>query len=507
MTGLRTLHPHQVAALDGLKSSIASGRRRPMLQAPTGFGKTVVAAHIVAGARRKGKRVCFCVPSLSLVDQTFERFAENGIDPSDMGIIQADHPWRRPHAPVQIATAQTLARRELPETDVVVIDEAHVRFGVYDRWMKSAEGAQIVFVGLSATPWAVGLGRQFDDLIKPTSLSELIEAGFLSKFRVFAPSRPDLTGVRTVAGDYHEGDLDERMNKPELVADIVTTWLARGENRPTLCFCTSRRHAQAVHDQFASVGVPAEYVDADTPRDDREKIGRALASGDVKVVCNIGTLTTGIDWDVRSIIMARPTKSESLFVQIIGRGLRIADGKADCVILDHSDTHQRLGMVTDIDHDALCTGRDAKEKAKAAERKPKLPRCCPHCTALMPVLARTCLACGHEMPLAPGVKIVDGELVEIGSVERSRGAADSVAERLRKMGKTEIYGQLMSVALSRGRKLGWAAYKYQALFGNMPKGMSKSDWREPCPELLSWARSQDIAWSKKRQNEVSHAPV
>lgn len=326
---LRPLRPHQVAALDGLKASLMAGHRRPMLQAPTGSGKTICAAHIVAGAMAKHKRVAFCVPALSLVDQTFERFQENGISPLDMGIQQADHPWRREFAPVQIATAQTLSRRALPQADVVVIDEAHIRFAVYERWMR--EHPETVFIGLSATPWSTGLGRLFDDLVKPVTIAELIDAGLLSRFRVFAPSKPDLDGVKTVAGDYHEGQLAERMNQPKLVADIVETWLARGENRPTLCFATGRKHARAIHDQFRSVGVPAAYVDANTPRAEREAIGRALAAGEIKIVCNIGTLTTGIDWDVRCIILARPTQSESLFVQIVGRGLRTADGKPDCL--------------------------------------------------------------------------------------------------------------------------------------------------------------------------------
>ena len=126
---LKLLREHQQAALDGLRLSFRAGKRRPMLSLATGSGKTVIAAHVVAGAYRKGNRVTFCVPALSLVDQTFERFRENGIEADDMGIIQADHPWRRPDAPIQIATAQTLARREKPGTDVVVVDEAYIDFG------------------------------------------------------------------------------------------------------------------------------------------------------------------------------------------------------------------------------------------------------------------------------------------------------------------------------------------------------------------------------------------
>lgn len=348
MTGLRELRPHQVSALDGLKWSLVEGKRRPLLQAVTGFGKTVLAAHIVEGARRKGRRVCFCVPSITLVDQTFERFRENGIDPAEMGIIQASHPWRRPHAPIQIATAQTLARRDRPEVDVVVLDEAHIRFGVYERWMADCgypvkpgetalpgspaeRGKAPIFIGLTATPWAKGLGLLFDGLIKSSSLAEMIEGGYLSPFRVFAPSHPDLTGVKTVAGDYHEGQLSERMSKATLVANVVSTWMAKASDRPTLCFAVDRAHARALHEEFTRAGVPAAYVDAETSREERAEIGAALARGEIKVAVNIGTLTTGVDWDVRCISLCRPTKSESLFVQIIGRGLRTADGKSDCL--------------------------------------------------------------------------------------------------------------------------------------------------------------------------------
>src|SRR5258708_9633418 len=111
-------------------------------------------------------------------------------------------------------------------------------------------------------------------------------------------------------------------------------------------------------------------------------IAKGFHAGEVDVVCNVGCLTTGIDWDVRCIILARPTKSEMLFVQMIGRGLRTADGKVDCLVLDHSDTHTRLGFVTDIHHDDLDDGKPRpKAESKAIAKLPK-PR--PKCTFLMP---------------------------------------------------------------------------------------------------------------------------
>lgn len=471
-----------------------------MLQAPCGFGKTVVGAHVVTGARGKSNRVAFCVPALSLVDQTFEKFVENGIDPADMGVLQGDHAWRRPHAPIQICTAQTLTRRSLPQADVVIVDEAHVRFEVYERWM--TQHPEKIFIGLSATPWSKGLGKLYDDLVKPTSIRELIEQGYLSPFRVFAPSHPDLTGVKTVAGDYHEGQLGDRMNKPELVADIVGTWLAKGENRPTLCFATGRAHAQALHERFIEAGVPAAYVDANTPREERDAIGKALEAGDVKVVVNIGCLTTGIDWDVRCLILARPTKSHSLFVQIIGRALRTAPGKDHALILDHSDTHLRLGLVTDIDFDALDDGTPrAKTEAREKSERVPLPKECGGCAALIPVGMRQCPECGHEnRPATP--RESEGELFELNGA-RPKGKRETVKDRLAALGKQEVFSQLEGIRLERGRSTGWKAHAYREIFGVWPRGLRETSAKEPSYELWQWIRSRDIAYARAKQREAA----
>jgi DNA repair protein RadD len=496
---LSQLRPHQAAALDSLKHSIAAQHRRPMLMAPTGAGKTVLAAHIVTGALRKGNRVCFVVPALSLVDQTVERFVQNGIPLDDMGVIQGDHPLRRPQAPVQVATAQTLARRAYPDCPVVVVDEAHIRHESIDRWIDDDTERRRLFIGLSATPWSRGLGKRWDDLIIATTTAELIEQGYLSKFRVFAPSRPDLEGVRTVAGDYHDGDIAERMGVETLTADIVQTWLLRGENRPSLCFAVNRDHARALHDRFEAAGVPVAYIDANVPREERDRIGRLLEAGEVRVVVNIGCLTTGIDWDVRCLILARPTKSQILFTQIVGRGLRTADGKADCLILDHSDTHQRLGFVTDIHIDELDDG-SPRAKAKAKEREEKaapLPKCCPSCSALMPVRVKVCGACGHEQPVRVAVE-ADGELAELRPGKRSKGEKRvTMRDVIADQGKQAVYSQLWSIALQRGRKPGWVAHKYREIFEVWPRGLTDAP-AEPTSEVASWVVAQDIRYAKGR---------
>lgn len=492
----RELYPHQHRAMESLRNVLRSGARRPVLQAVCGFGKTVLSAHIVAGARAKGNRVVFCVPTIGLVDQTFARFIENGIDAADMGVIQADHAWRRPHAPIQIATAQTLARRKFPVCDVVVVDECHVQHSVYDRWMRQSPA---LFIGLSATPWAKGMGKRWDALIKTTSMTHLIDMGFLSPFRVFAPSHPDLDGVSTVAGDYHEGQLAERMNKPKLVADIVRTWIERGEDRPTLCFATGRDHARALHDRFAEFGVSVAYVDANTPREEREDIGRKLNSGVVKVVCNIGCLTTGIDWDVRCLILARPTKSPSLFVQIVGRALRTAHGKVDALILDHSDTHDRLGFVTDIDFDELDDGVKRPAKPQVRDKSAPTPKCCSTCSALMPVGERACLECGTPLPRRIDVFTVEGELAEFGG-KRGKGKRPK-HEALAQLPKADLYAQILSIAKSSGH----AANLYRDATGVWPRGVSHVRPAEPSFAVRQFVKHRNIAFVKSRKHtEAPH---
>jgi superfamily II DNA or RNA helicase len=236
---LRPLRPHQERAIAGLRQSLLSGRKRPMLQMPTGAGKTLTAAWIIRRLLDSGKLVAFVVPRTVLVDQTIREFEAEGI--SEIGVMQATHLRTDSRQPVQICSAQTLARRERPDVDFVIVDEAHEMHASVLRWMKDCP--DILFIGLSATPWARGLGRYYDDLLIPTTTRELIDATppRLSDFVAFAPSEPDLSGVSTKQGDYDEAELADVMDTAVITADIVDEWMKRGQNLPTICFCVNRR--------------------------------------------------------------------------------------------------------------------------------------------------------------------------------------------------------------------------------------------------------------------------
>ena len=459
-----------------------------MLQAPTGFGKTLTAAHIIQRALDKGRRVAFTVPALNLIDQTVAALEAEGIHA--IGVMQGVHERTDRDQPVQVCSVQTIVRRKRPQVDLAIVDEAHLMHKEIFRWMSDCPG--IPFIGLSATPWSRGLGKYYDDLIAAATTADLISGGYLSQFVAFAPSEPDLAGVRIVAGDFCERELADAMDRPVLTGDIVETWLKRGEGRSSFCFCVNRRHAQHVAERFLEAGVAAEYMDGATPREEREEIFGRFRSGQTRVICNVGVLTTGVDLDVRCIIDAKPTQSRILFVQTIGRGLRTAEGKDHLLILDHAGNHLRLGLVTDIGQEHLDDGKERQGAVqRARERGEPLPKLCEECRAVVHRTARDCVSCGAPIHAKTEVESVDGELVELGS-RRSGGNALDITE------KTAFFAELKGYATARGYNGGWASHKYRERFGIWPND-PRIKFAVACVPSLktkNWIVSRQIAFAK-----------
>jgi len=483
------LRDYQTDAIAKLRKSLSSGHKRPVVQMPTGAGKTIAAAEIVRMALDKGNRILFCVPSLSLIDQTVEKFEKHDI--WEIGVLQAMHERTDMTQPVQVCSIQTLARRKIPKADLIIVDECHVMFKFYDQWFNSEEWKDVPVIGLTATPWAKGMGKLYDDLIIGTTTKELIDLGHLSDFRVFAPSHPDLTGVAVVAGDYNKKQLGKAMDKAQLVADIVSTWLERGQDRSTICFAVDRAHAKHIQKLFLEAGVPTGYMDAYTDLPERAEIARQFADGELKIVCNVGVLTTGVDWDVRCIILARPTKSEILYTQMIGRGLRTAEGKIDCLILDHSDTTLRLGFVTDIAYDKLDDGQGRGNSER--EKKIALPKACPSCAFLKPPRTPQCPSCGFKAEAVSKVEHTTGELLELARDGKKQISSYTTKE------KETFYSELRGYAITRGYKDGWAYWAYKDKFGVGPSNSFKGVALSPSAATLSWIKHRNIVKAKSRE--------
>jgi DNA repair protein RadD len=486
------LRDDQLEAIRQVRQACLTSKRILMMAA-TGFGKTVVMSEMAKCALRKGKRVILTVPSISLINQTVDRLIAHGISKYDIGIIQADTP-QNPDAPVQVCSIQTLWSRpenKMPKADLVLIDECHVLFKFYSKWMEWESWKAVPFIAFTATPGTRGLGKLYDTLVVAGITKDLIKKKLLCGFEAYAPKeKPDLANVQIVAGDYNEKQLAKAVLKPSLIADIVATWLTKAANLATVVFTVNCAHGQDVTARFLKAGVRAEYIDAKVDKDERDAIGQRLKSGETQVVVNIGTLCMGVDWPwISCIVLARPTRSEMLFVQMIGRGLRNYPGKDRLLILDHSDSSVRLGLVDEIDFIELDDG--SPKKASKKERDKPLPKECDHCGYIKPVGVRKCLGCGWEPKPQSKVQQIDGELVQISGKPAKYDTGY----------KQSFYGQLLRIADETGRKEGWAYYKYKEKFGVGPGNSIRKVRQTPTPEVRNFVRSKDIAWARRCEAE------
>ncbi len=478
----RPLRPYQTTAIDRLRASLRAGHRRPMLMLPTGGGKTMIAAAIVEMARAKGNRIVFAVPALELIDQTVAAFEAEGI--TGIGVMQAMHPRTDPNAPVQIVSIPTLARRELPDTDIVLVDEAHVLAEVLKRWMKARP--RLIFIGLSATPWTKNLGKYFDDLVIAATIGGLIEQKYLSMYWAFAPKRPDLTGVRVIAGDYDTHDLSVAMNKPHLTNLVVQEWRERADGLPTLVFGVDRAHAWAIAQEFVAAGIAAEYIDGDTTRHARDAVKAKFYSGRCKVVVNVGVLTTGIDWDVRCIVLARPTKSDALLAQIVGRALRPAEGKHHALLIDLSGSFEDLGLPEHLGTNELhgTPGRESKAKVR------NLPIPCPGCSRLRGQKSRKCGTCGHEYPIptpADRLKAAEHRLMQSERSPRRR-----------------VWAGLLWWANQHRLSRRWALANFHGLFSDWPTGLGDRP-AAPDSDVREWIEAERAAWQWQKRQQGGQA--
>jgi DNA repair protein RadD len=504
------LRPFQRNAVDQIEREISEGKHRLLYVAPTGAGKTVVGAEIINRAVERHHRVLVIGHRREIITQTCDKLIANGVNP---GIVLAGFEDElRPYANIQVAGIQTLHARAIrsnrmpmPAATYLIIDEAHhARAGTYQKVLEQYPDA--VVIGLTATPVrgdGRGLGNIFETMIEAPQIAELIKLGHLVPTKVYAPIDRDIAkGVRMQTGDYFVSALSARMNTDQLVGDVVADWLKHGERRRTVVFAVDVAHSVHIRNAFLEFDVRAEHLDGSTPKTERDAILERLRSGKTEIVTNCAVLTEGFDCpDIGCIVLARPTKKMGLYRQMIGRGLRPADGKFDCVILDHSGAVYRHGLPEDHVEWTLDVDRRAENPTQARRERGEESKLreCPSCKTVM--AAPPCHACGWMPAPRHGRDhdFVDGEL---GLVRGGKVQAQVYSESERR----GFYQELRAIAQMRSYRDGWVAHKFKDKFGVFPPW----DYKRlaplaPSDATLRWVKSRAIAYYRAQKTRSAAA--
>lgn len=505
------LRDYQQAALDKTIAALQS-KQAVLLVAPTGSGKTVMGAALIESM--PDKRCYFLAPRRELIRQTCRKLDDVAVN---YGVILAgEKKLINQYSRTQVASIDTLNARvlrsqklQLAPPDLIIIDEAHVGLTA-NRARLLALWPEAKIVGLTATPCrsdGKAMGMIYEKLIEVSNVKDLTDRGFLVPARYFAPSIPDLRNVRITAGDYNQGDLDKAINQPHLIGDVLQHWMKHANDRRTVVFCTSIEHSAAMASRFMAAGIAAEHVDANTDTEQREAIFARFSSGRTQVLCNCTLASIGFDLpELDCVVLNRPTKSLGLYIQMLGRGLRPADGKKDCLVLDHAGAVHQHGFADEprfwtLDGKYAQDQAKLKREQKAKEEKDKAAITCPECACVFEC-SNVCPSCGHTFP--PRKKHLlnhDGDLHELYTKAAKASSDWWTVER-----RFGFFCELVELCRRRGYKPGWAAAKYKSKFLHWPP----SNWNreelmrapvEPSPQLLRWIKADTIKWVKSKRRE------
>jgi superfamily II DNA or RNA helicase len=452
-----SLRPYQERDIAQLRQAYAGGARAVLYQLPTGGGKTVVFAHIINGAARKGRRSAIVVHRRELIRQASDKLAWAGVP---HGIVAAgldcDH-----GAPTLVLSVQTAIRRldRLPHFDFMVIDEAHhARAETWSQLLPAWPAAKLL--GVSATPartdgkgLGVAAGGLFDAVVAGASVTELQAEGYLARTRCFAPTqRIDTTGLRTRLGDYEPGALAERANA--VTGDAVAEYRKHADHLPAIVYGCTVAHAEAIAAAFRSAGYRAACVHGGLPLHERDRLIAGLGAGEVEIICSCDLISEGLDVpNVGAVILLRPTQSLVLAMQQIGRGMRPAPDKSHLVVLDHAGNVLRHGLP---EQPRTWTLDSAPKPPPRATDAPGWR--CEKCGCFNQLEEMACAECGTARPLPRRrtPEVIDGRLREIGASHFERIVSLPYREFISGV-RTEH--ELRVYARNRGYRRGWVWHR------------------------------------------------
>lgn len=443
------LRPYQSTALAAIQDAYWSGRKAPLLCAPTGSGKSAMTAYMLARTR---KRTLYLCHRAELMDMICADLKAAGIP---HGRVEPGKPILRHSHQIFVGMVQTVTRRldDLPAFEWIISDEAHLAMAA--EWLSILRYFSDVWhLGMSATPCRLdgkGLGQFYDQIVYGPSVAELTARGYLSPCRVFAPAQ-NVSSLRKRAGEYSMDEAAALLDRAAITGDAIKEYRRHKDGKRAIVFCCTRQHADHVAAQFRADGIAAVNVDGAMPKGERAERIADLWAGRINVLTNVDLLTTGFDMpSIEAEIMLRPTQSLALYLQMVGRVLRVAPGKDGAVLLDHVGNVFRHGLPAD-EREWTLDGQAKRERNAAAVRQ------CPQCyAAFLP--APKCPECGYVFPVEKRETArtqKDGELVEIGRTDidaRTQHLRDAPLKDLLKGARTRE--ALEEIREARGYSHGW----------------------------------------------------
>jgi DNA repair protein RadD len=481
------LRPYQRAAIDAIYAYYEKYSGNALITIPTAGGKSLVAAAFIQEvlAQWPDQRIIILTHVRELISQNFAEL--NRLWPeAPAGIYSAGLNRRDSQARILFAGIQSVHRKAyvIQRADLVLVDEAHLIPGkantTYRRFLDDLTriNPQLKIIGLTATPYRldsgmlhVGPDALFDDIAFEVSVRELIDQGYLAPLISKQTStRLDVSGVGTRGGEFVAGQLEAAVDQDPITQSAIDEVVAYGRDRRSwLLFCAGVDHAQHVYDAVRSRGVSCATIFGHTPKAERDRIIAAFKSGKIRALASMGVLTTGFNAPAVDLIaMLRPTKSTGLYVQMAGRGTRLAPDKENCLVLDSAGNVARHGPIDLV---------KPKDKTNGDGEAPT--RVCPECQTINALAAQVCAECGYVFPVPEAAQL----------------DATATTRPILSTGRPAAWVAVTGVTYHRHEKLG----KPPSLRVDYLCGLVRhSEW--VCPEHGGYATSKATQWWARRAN-------
>lgn len=403
------LRPYQRDAVDAIYKYFSENNGNPLVVVPTGGGKSLIIASFLREAifNWPDTRVIVLTHVKELIQQNFNALI-SAWNEAPAGICSAGLGSRDLQSQIIFAGIQSIYKRayEVQKCELVLIDEAHLlnksASGMYRRFLTDlkAINPHLKIVGFTATPYRLDQGMLtdgddalFTDIAYDIPLLKMIDEGYLVPL---IPKQTetslDVSGVHTRGGEFIQSELEDAVDLDPVNRSAVDEIISQGQDRGSwLVFCSGVRHAEHIRDIMREKDITCDLVCGDTPAAQRDRTLQDFKAGRVRCVTNMNVLTVGFDAPgIDLIAMLRPTKSLNLYVQMLGRGTRLATGKEDCLVLDFAGNTKRLGPVDMVHKMVKKPGQPGEGQAPT--------KTCPKCQMICFAGVAVCRNCGHVFP-------------------------------------------------------------------------------------------------------------